>query len=195
MEAFMLRFVLLTFLALCALPSAGMADPPPTFEAYETGIAYDGDLQEPALSPSMCENMDDDICFWNFRTALREGASEDGINFNGAFTIVSWGCGTSCRVGGVIDRTDGQVYPLPAASLGYMFDRGSSLLIVNPDPASYSSDGQVPDWLWREFYTFENGNFIPLHQDKGDASGDTTDLLDTPHPVNQEALKDQARLP
>jgi hypothetical protein len=136
----------------------------------------------------MCENMDDDICFWHFRTRLRKGAATDGINFNGAFTIVTWGCGTSCQLGGVIDRTDGRVYQLPVASLGYLFDRESSLLIVNPEPASYSKDGEIPGWLWREFYVFANGTFRLIHSDRGQETLGVGSLLQAPHPMFSAGL-------
>jgi hypothetical protein len=127
-------------------------------------------------------------CPWNFRTRLREGAGSTGVNFNGAFTIVTWGCGTECQSGGVIDRSDGRVYELPIAELGYEFYSDSSLLVVNPDPEDMYDAGEMPEWLSRRFYHFRNGTFVLVHEDTGDA-GSVASILDTPHPVNQEVLE------
>jgi hypothetical protein len=44
-----------------------------------------------------------------FRTRLREGASK-GVNFAGRYTLVAWGCGTSCLMAGIIDAKTGTVY-------------------------------------------------------------------------------------
>jgi hypothetical protein len=52
-----------------------------------------------------------------YRTRLK-GAFEEGPNFAGRFTIVIWGCGTSCAVLAVIDQGTGEVFFSPAVAFG-----------------------------------------------------------------------------
>ncbi len=47
-----------------------------------------------------------------FRTVLREGAA-DGPNFAGHYTIVGWGCGSSCLDWAIVDALNGQVFFSP----------------------------------------------------------------------------------
>ena len=44
-----------------------------------------------------------------FRTVLKDGAAK-GPNFAGHFTIVGWGCGTSCLQWAIVDATTGRVF-------------------------------------------------------------------------------------
>ena len=44
-----------------------------------------------------------------FRTRLREGAPK-GPNFAGHYTIVTWGCGSSCQQLAIVDAQTGRVY-------------------------------------------------------------------------------------
>lgn len=156
----------------------------PHFVDYPGIEEYQGPLAPPALAKDMCEEVpEDEMCFWNYRTRIGEGTEGVDIDFNGAFTIVWWGCGTECKRGAVVDRTDGKIYPLPEAALGYEYIAESALLVVNPTPSDYW-DGTVPDWLWREFYVFKNGHFVLVYQDKGSP-------LDVAHPVDFETFTDQ----
>jgi len=88
-----------------------------------------------------------------FRTRLREGAAE-GPNFAGAFTIVSWGCGTGCETHVVVDARTGRIYPQTiTTSAGALYRRGSALLVADPPdpaaPADCASCGQTAYYLWR----------------------------------------------
>ncbi len=47
-----------------------------------------------------------------YRTMLRDGA-KSGPNFAGHFTIVIWGCGTSCQQFAIVDARSGKVYFSP----------------------------------------------------------------------------------
>src|SRR5437667_5642687 len=47
-----------------------------------------------------------------YRTMLRSGAKK-GPNFAGHFTVVQWGCGTTCLTGAIVDATTGKVCHLP----------------------------------------------------------------------------------
>lgn len=45
---------------------------------------------------------------WTFRTRLREG-TKGPVNFAGRYHLVSWGCGTSCISGALVDALTGHV--------------------------------------------------------------------------------------
>lgn len=138
---------------------AGDGDPPPSFKDKQ-GICILNPLAAPHLMPGTKE--------WNFRTRISEGTAGVCANFDGAFTVVTWGCGTECQDGAMVDRTDGKIYWLPdLASYGYEYHAESSLLIVNPFSKADFSDGQVPDYLWREFYEFSHSKWVLLYRDKG----------------------------
>ncbi|GEM_PF-1692164 len=70
----------------------------------------------------------------NFKTRLTEGVAK-GPNFAGHYTVVTWGCGTSCVVVSLVDAKTGAVHMLaglnPWAKLEYRLD--SSLIIENGD--------------------------------------------------------------
>lgn len=133
----------------------------PTFEDFPAVTTPVDDLVSPILMPGSP--------FWEFHTAIREGSKENGVNFDGAFTLVSWGCGTECQSGVIVDRTDGKIYGyLPVTSAGYSTTADSSLLIVNAYISELATDGVVPDWAWREFWDFQHGTFHLVYRDKGD---------------------------
>ncbi len=48
-----------------------------------------------------------------FRTAIKRGCDEQGVNFAGHYTIVEWGCGTECLEMAVVDRINGRIYNVP----------------------------------------------------------------------------------
>jgi len=77
-----------------------------------------------------------------FRTALRNGY-KSGINFAGHYCLVYWGCGSPCQSGAIIDVTNGQVYDIPSAAVGYNFKKNSRMLIVNPPDSNSYYDRDV----------------------------------------------------
>jgi hypothetical protein len=67
-----------------------------------------------------------------FRTVLRKGAAR-GPNFAGAFTIVTWGCGSSCRLLAVVSARSGRVYgPWMQYMVAVAFKPSSRLLLIDP---------------------------------------------------------------
>src|ERR1051326_7365822 len=67
-----------------------------------------------------------------FRTVLRKGAAR-GPNFAGAFTIVTWGCGSSCRLLAVVSARSGRVYgPGMQYMVAVAFKPSSRLLLIDP---------------------------------------------------------------
>lgn len=127
--------------AIVALP-AGAADAQPRFANYPAKVTYSGKPAPVDLASHRDAR--------RFRTNLRRGAAR-GPNFAGAYTVVTWGCGTACQVVAVVDARSGKVaFASDAASAGVTFRRGSRLLVFNPDkimnqPARY--------------LVFENGTF------------------------------------
>ena len=74
-----------------------------------------------------------------FRTVLEQG-SKKGPNFAGKYTVVTWGCGSSCQSVGIINAETGSVYMLKSpAEAGVKFQLNSRLLIVNP-PENFSAN-------------------------------------------------------
>lgn len=74
-----------------------------------------------------------------FRTRIG-AALEKGPNFAGHFVIATWGCGTMCLAGAVVDSRTGRVFPGDTAidfSCRHEFQRTSRLLIIYaPDSAT-----------------------------------------------------------
>ena len=67
-----------------------------------------------------------------YRTRLRDGA-QTGPNFAGAFTVVTWGCGSSCQVSVIIDaRTGALSQQTLRTTNGLEFRRDSRLLVADP---------------------------------------------------------------
>ncbi len=103
-----------------------------------------------------------------FRTAMKDGAAK-GPNFAGRFTIVEFGCGTSCVNWAVVDAKTGRVFdPPPTAPLSIMytsgvgleFRRDSRLLVLTGGPR----EGQKPDGVYSYVWTgetFRKIGFIP----------------------------------
>ena len=79
-----------------------------------------------------------------YRTVLREGAKK-GPNFAGHFTLVSWGCGSSCQMWGVIDARTGQVFDWIVQSMaGAEFYLNSRLLIIDSPKRVREAFGDSP---------------------------------------------------
>lgn len=102
-----------------------------------------------------------------FRTRLREAAKEKP-NFAGRYILTTWGCGTTCLMGAVIDAKTGKVYWFPHTVCCWGFDtdehfqpvefRLNSRLIVFSG-ARNEKDGDNG----AHFYKFENGHFVHIH--------------------------------
>ena len=67
-----------------------------------------------------------------YRTRLRAGA-QSGPNFAGAFTVVTWGCGSSCQVSVIINARTGTLSQQTLRTTnGLEYRRESRLLIADP---------------------------------------------------------------
>lgn len=107
---------LLLMLAFLALPAFGeeentpekfmimAADVPadaPRFEQYPVKAAFRGVPAKPDVRSHPRSRL--------FRTMIRRGAQE-GPNFAGHYTLVTWGCGTGCVGVAIVDAVSGKVF-------------------------------------------------------------------------------------
>lgn len=73
----------------------------PQFETYPARTKFKG----PAAKPDVKSNSLSRI----FRTVIRDGAKA-GPNFAGHYTVIFWGCGTSCTSLAIADAKTGRVF-------------------------------------------------------------------------------------
>ena len=109
-----------------------------------------------------------------FKTRLRE-ALKGKPNFAGHFIVTTWGCGTGCQVGAVIDARTGKVFwfPFPVGQ-NYEVDEdfrpvefrlNSQLIIFSGFRVDTDEEAGA------RFYKFENGRFKFLKFIKREANG------------------------
>ncbi|RSK41345.1 hypothetical protein [Mangrovimonas spongiae] len=55
----------------------------------------------------------------------------NGINFAGHYTLVTWGCGSTCQSGVLVDRKTGKIFSGVDTSLGSKFKKDSKMIIKN----------------------------------------------------------------
>jgi len=100
----------------------------------------------------------------NYRTRLRE-ASRQKANFAGHYVLTTWGCGTTCTYGAVVDLATGQVVFLPATTCCWgeldpryqpvAFRLQSRLLVLS---GMLDEKGNRGD----HFFEFKNGGFTHI---------------------------------
>jgi len=85
---------------------AAAAPEAPRFGDYPAGAPYTGRNAAPVLATQEVRR---------FRTMIRNGAREKP-NFASHFIVASWGCGTDCELGAIIDARSGRVVMLPVVA-------------------------------------------------------------------------------
>ncbi|MEM7105719.1 MAG: hypothetical protein AAF502_21455 [Bacteroidota bacterium] len=95
--------------------------PNTSFEDYPAEI-YKSNLAEPDFSTAPAAK--------RFMTRIKEECDK-GINFAGHYTLVTWGCGSPCQSGVVVDRKTGQIFGGYGTSLGSEFKKDSKMIIKN----------------------------------------------------------------
>ena len=94
-----------------------------------------------------------------FRTVLRGGA-ERGPNFAGAYTIVTWGCGTNCRQLAIVSARSGAVHFAPfTVEYELHYRRSSALLVVDPYACGFTR-AELPGPRWRHLYQWTGGALV-----------------------------------
>jgi len=94
----------------------------------------------------------------NFITRITEAAKQEP-NFAGRYSLTSWGCGTSCQSGAVVNLVTGEVIAIPTASWGYEYHVHSALLVLNPVEQGESLD-ERPDYGRPEYFLFHGKDFL-----------------------------------
>jgi hypothetical protein len=93
-----------------------------------------------------------------FKTAITDSYKLSEVNFSGYYIIATWGCGTACINGVMVDVRDGKIYDLPADENGegignaYESDKSSSLLITSISGVPLGDDIEKEEnyWKWNE---------------------------------------------
>jgi len=126
----------------------------PTFEQYPAEEAYAG---EPAAvdftgnAPAL-----------EFKTTIRQQAAK-GPNFAGHYTVVSWGCGSSCQQNAIVDAKTGKIVAYNLLTTGgaeYRLD--SRLLIARvPSPDAEPTADIAQYYVMREGDLRLNGMVEP----------------------------------
>ena len=155
--------VFITAFALCNVTNA-KADQLPKFSQfparkYNRGPTGRVDLSDPHA--------------YSYRTRLREGAQQ-GANFAGHYRVVTWGCGTDCETGAIIDAFTGHVVFLPSVNsyqMEHEMDPDYNSIVFRLDSRLIVFAGQLNDQGEKAtfFMDFDGKTFRQVYQviDKG----------------------------
>jgi hypothetical protein len=102
----------------------------------------------------------------NFKTALSEGA-KNGPNLAGHFTVISWGCGTSCQSSAIVNAKDGTIvaFGIPS-TVGLGYSKESRLLIVNPKERVLAEQNLLPEGLETDYYELKGDALVYLNSEQ-----------------------------
>ena len=147
-----MRIALLLALGLLTAAASAQTDRLPQFGDYPAGPVYQGRVAPLVLASSRTAR--------EYRTATRRAMAE-GINFAGHYVVATWGCGTECIGGHIVDaRTGRSVVDLPSSSPFVAFRPDSRLLVVMTleDLAEMIPPGEeIPSYYQSSYWLFENG--------------------------------------
>lgn len=127
----------------------------PQFDEYAAKI-YSGSVSSPDLLSHPNAR--------TYRTRLRNAAKGD-INFAGNYLLTTWGCGTTCIMGAVINAKSGAVHFLPG-SICCWFKAGEDVI-----PIDYRLDSDLiiftglineQEPIAKHYYEFREGEFMLL---------------------------------
>ena len=96
-------------------------NPKTSFKDYNV-IVYEGRLADPDFSTYPDAK--------RFITRIKNECAK-GINFAGQYTLVTWGCGSPCQSGVVVDRKTGAIFGGYGTSLGSEYRKDSKMIIRN----------------------------------------------------------------
>lgn len=96
-------------------------NPKTRFQDFKVDV-YQGKLADPDFSTDPEAKM--------FKTRIKTGC-EKGVNFAGHYTLVTWGCGSPCQSGVVIDRKTGKIFSGYGTAFGSSFRKDSKMIIMN----------------------------------------------------------------
>jgi len=93
-----------------------------------------------------------------YRTVIQEKYEELDVNFASYYIVVTWGCGSGCVSGAMVDIRDGNVYPMPedkewGGNGTYIDSKKESNLLLTAAVAQ-SPAGEIEEsrkyWEWDE---------------------------------------------
>ena len=100
---------------------------PYSFDTFKAEV-FTGKMADPDFTGS---KLVDDKEYVSF---IRDGCSQNGINFGGRYTIIHKGCGAMCEHLFIVDRITGKICTdigLSEGHYGYLYHKDSYLLIAN----------------------------------------------------------------
>jgi|RhiMetdeSRZDD1v2_1073273.scaffolds.fasta_scaffold1894145_1 hypothetical protein len=129
----------------------------PQFKDYPAGEVYNG-----PIAPLVFKRND-----LAFKTRLRSAAKNQKPNFAGHYILTSWGCGTECVMGAVIDAKTGKVYwwDFSTCCWGTGTDDKFNPIEFRPDSRLIVFSGQRNEKDGDDgahFYRFDNGRFVHI---------------------------------
>ncbi len=159
-HAFMRVFALVALGLVAAASSAQTALP--QFSDYPAGPVYRGRVAPLVVSSSPFAR--------TYRTRTREAMAE-GVNFAGHYVVATWGCGTECMNGHIVDaRTGRAVADLPFNAI-FLNVRPDSRLITVATPDDLAemipiddtgNEGPIPSRYQSSYWVLENGRLRHL---------------------------------
>lgn len=118
------------------------------FDAYKVEV-FEGPLADPDFETNPDARL--------FRTRIIETCENEGINFAGHYTVVTFGCGTACQGNYIVNRKTGAISYGLTSELGVKTVAGSNLFIKNIAAQSYSKEERescsycnITYWLWQD---------------------------------------------
>lgn len=128
------KLLALTHIVLLAAVTAhGQVKRAPRFEDYPAPASFKGRPAPAKIIGSKAKL---------FRTAIRKGASS-GPNFAGHYTLVMWGCGSSCMQFAIVDAQTGTVY-IPAGLMQLDTDPWMQHdPLASEEPVQFRKDSQL----------------------------------------------------
>src|SRR5664279_959817 len=103
MDCRVLSIALVLFVAVTAGQAQSPDSEPYPFAQYPASVVFKGIPAPPKLATARQQE---------FRTVPRDGAKK-GPNFAAHYTVVIWGCGTSCAQFAIVDAITGRTYDPP----------------------------------------------------------------------------------
>lgn len=137
----------------------------------------------PETAPAPAALQDDTAFARKYRTRLGDGLHDLPVNFAGHYVMITWGCGTTCLDGGMVDARTGQATPLP-----FLLDSFGSFEINIDDPLLFREDSHLVIMLGRlraeddiprqYFFDWTGSGFAPLcHAPLIDEKGASSGIL------------------
>ncbi len=112
-----------------------------------------------------------------YRTVITEKYDELEVNFASYYVIVTWGCGSGCVTGAMVDTRDGVVYSMPEdkewGGNGTFIDSKKESEILLTVAVAQSPTGEreqiVKSWEWDESskkFEFENVESVLIEREE-----------------------------